>query len=188
NTASQVQCFRINLAKLQKRKCEGDKAMVLRCSRCGSTDNVQLVYDSFSEEGKYRCSACVNQRFKHGAHIVKFTDTSHPLRPAYYLNLESEEDLDLVMTLGKRAQQFKAKGFQASFFKAHEKGRRIGLVSMSLGQMDSIIQLRGHVDKLRMWMETSTVLENEQLRSSPAKDDDDMPALFSPINPPKQAM
>jgi hypothetical protein len=171
-----------------KRKLEGDKPMVLRCSRCGSTDNVQLVYDSFSEEGKYRCSACVNQRFKLGAHIVKFTDTSHPLRPAYYMNLESEEDLDLVMTLGKRAQQFRAKGFQASFFKAHEKGRRIGLVSMSLGQLDSIIQLRGHVDRLRMWMETSTVLESEHLRSRPVKDDDDMPALFSPINPPKRAM
>ena len=162
--------------------------IVLICSRCGSTDNVQLVYDSFSEEGKYRCRTCVSQRFRHGAHIVKFTDTLHPHRPAYYMNLESEEDLDLVLTLGKRAQKFKAKGFHASFFKAHETGRQIGLVSMSLGQMDSIIQLRGHVDKLRMWMETSTILENEHLRSSPVKDDDDMPALFSPINRPKQAM
>jgi hypothetical protein len=86
------------------------------------------------------------------------------------------------LTLGRRAQKFKAKGFKASFFKAHEKGRRIGLVSMSLGQMDSIIQLRGHVDKLRMWMETSSVIENLP------DDDDDMPALFSPINPPKQVM
>ncbi|MFW9965985.1 MAG: hypothetical protein ACFFEA_02435 [Candidatus Thorarchaeota archaeon] len=161
--------------------------MVLRCSRCGSTDNVQLIYDSFSEEGKYRCRACVNQRFTHGSHVVKFTDMSHPLRPAYYMNLKSEEDLDLVMTLGKRAQIFKAKGFEASFFMAHEKGRHIGLVSMSLGQMDSIIQLRGHVDKLRMWMETSSVIEKERLRNDPS-DDDDMPALFSPINPPKPAM
>jgi hypothetical protein len=161
--------------------------MVLRCSRCGSTDSVQLVYDSFSEEGKHRCHNCVNQLFTHGTHVVKFSDTSHPLRPAYYMNLKSEEDLDLVMTLGKRAQMFKAKGFKASFFMAHEKGRRIGLVSMSLGQMDSIIQLRGHVDKLRMWMETSSVIEKERLRNDPS-DDDDMPALFSPINPPKPAM
>jgi hypothetical protein len=90
------------------------------------------------------------------------------------------------MTLGKRAQKFNAKGFKASFFMAHEKGRRIGLVSMSLGQMNSIIQLRGHVDKLRMWMETSSVIEKEKLRNDTS--DDDMPALFSPINPPKQAM
>ncbi|MHA2141789.1 MAG: hypothetical protein ACXADC_06990 [Candidatus Thorarchaeota archaeon] len=160
--------------------------MVLRCTRCGSTDSVQLIYDSFSEKGKHRCRACVNQRFKHGSHVVKFTDTSHPNHPAYYLNLESEDDLDLVMTLGKRAQKFNAKGFKASFFMAHEKGRRIGLVSMSLGQMNSIIQLRGHVDKLRMWMETSSVIEKEKLRNDTS--DDDMPALFSPINPPKQAM
>lgn len=161
--------------------------MVLRCGRCGSTDSVQLVYDSFSEEGKHRCRDCVNQRFKHGSHVVKFTDTSHPRRPAYYMNIESEEDLDLVLTLGRRAQKFRVKGFQASFFKAHEKGRRIGLVSMSLGQMNSIIQLRGHVDKLRMWMETSSVIEKEKLRND-RSDDDDMPALFSPINPPKQVM
>ncbi len=158
--------------------------MVLRCSRCGSTEKVQLVYDSFSEEGKHRCRDCVNQLFKHGSHVVKFTDMSHPHRPAYYLNLESEEDLDLVLTLGRRAQKFRAKGFQASFFKAHEKGRRIGLVSMSLGQMNSIIQLRGHVDKLRMWMETSSVIEKEKQRND-RSNDDDMPALFSPINPPK---
>ncbi len=161
--------------------------MVLRCSRCGSIDKVQLVYDSFSEEGKHRCRACVCQRFKHGSHVVKFTDTSHPHRPSYYMNLESEEDLDLVLTLGKRAQKFNARGFKASFFMAHEKGRQIGLVSMSLGQMDSIIQLRGHVDRLRMWMETSSVIEMENLRTE-SSDDDDMPVLFSPINPPKQAL
>jgi hypothetical protein len=103
------------------------------------------------------------------------------------MNIKSEDDLDLVMTLGKRAQKFKARGFKASFFMAHEKGRRIGLVSMSLGEMDSNIQLRSHVDKLRMWMETSTIIEKDKMRNEPS-DDDDMPALFSPINPPKPAM
>jgi hypothetical protein len=50
--------------------------------------------------------------------------------------------------------------------------------------MNSIIQLRGHVDKLRMWMETSSVIEKEKQRNNRSTDDD-MPALFSPINPPK---
>lgn len=158
--------------------------MVKRCTVCGSMESVQLVYDSFSEEGKYKCHYCVNKDFSHGSHVVKFTDTSHPQRPAYYMNLKTEADLDLVVTLGQRAQMFRAKGFEASFFMAHEKGRRIGLVSMSLGQANSIIQLRSHVDKLRMWMETSEMIEKERLRNEPPGDDDG-PALFSPINPPK---
>jgi hypothetical protein len=93
---------------------------------------------------------------------VKFTDTSHPLRPAYYLCIESQEDLDLIMTVGERAHTIGAKGIEACFYAAFKKGRRIGPSSFRLGHNDSVAQLRTHVDTLRMYIETVERIAEEK--------------------------
>lgn len=129
--------------------------MVKTCDSCGSTDNVQLVYNSFSEGGDWRCNTCLNKQFPEGSRIVKFTDMSHPLRPAYYLCVESQEDLDLIMTVGERAHTMGVKGIEACFYTAFKRGRRIGPNSFTLGHAGSVAQLRSHVDTLRMYLETS---------------------------------
>ncbi|MHA2377795.1 MAG: hypothetical protein ACXADO_10880 [Candidatus Thorarchaeota archaeon] len=157
--------------------------MTARCGACGSRNNVQIVYDSSSNEGELRCQSCVNSRFPLGTRVVKFTDSSRPLRRAYYMSLETEDDLDLLLTVGERARKIRAEGFEAYFYRAHMAEKVISPRSFSLGHADSAIQLRGHIDKLRLWMETSRVFsqineEEEEPTSIPK------PAypLFAPIN------
>ncbi|MFX1559306.1 MAG: hypothetical protein ACFFBL_01840 [Promethearchaeota archaeon] len=132
------------------------------CDKCGSTDGVHFVYNSFSDGGDWRCNTCLNKQFPEGSRIVKFTDISHPLRPAYYLCIESQEDLDLIMTVGERAHSLGAKGIEACFYTAFKRGRRIGPSSFTLGHDGSVAQLRSHVDTLRMYLETSERLVIEE--------------------------
>ncbi|MHA1949742.1 MAG: hypothetical protein ACXAAO_03120 [Candidatus Thorarchaeota archaeon] len=134
------------------------------CDSCGSTDRVQFVYNSFSDGGEWRCNSCLNNRFPEGSRVVKFTDTSHPHRPAYYMCIESQEDLDLIMTVGERAHTIGAKGIEACFYAAFKQGRRIGPSSFSLGHTGSVSQLRSHVDTLRMYIETADKLKAEELK------------------------
>jgi len=136
--------------------------MVKTCDSCGSLDSVQFVYNSFSDGGDWRCNSCLNRQFREGSRIVKFTDTSHPNRPAYYLCIESQEDLDLIMTVGERAHSIGAKGIEACFYAAFKRGRRIGPHAFTLGHDGSVAQLRSHVDTLRMYLETSERLVLEE--------------------------
>ena len=159
--------------------------MVKKCIACGSTNSVQAVYDTSSEEGEWRCPSCINERFPPGSRVVKFTDTSHPLRPAYYMKLESEDDLDAVLWMGERAQKIGAKGIKTCFYTAHKKDRRIGPMSFSLGHADSIIQMREHIDKLRLWLETSDVIQRVDQRDELMENSEDSIPLFAPINPEK---
>ncbi|TFG95139.1 hypothetical protein E4H12_13895 [Candidatus Thorarchaeota archaeon] len=129
--------------------------MVKQCGKCGSTDKVQYVFDSFCESGEWRCNACLGARFPEGSRIVKFTDKSHPLRPAYYMCVETQEDLDLIMTVGERAQKLGAKGMEACFYATLIRGRPVSPQSFSLGHADSESRLRAYVDSLRMHLETS---------------------------------
>jgi len=129
--------------------------MAKQCGACGSIDNVQYVFDSFCESGEWRCNSCLGQRFPEGSRIVKFTDKSHPLRPAYYMCVETQEDLDLIMTMGERAQKLGAKGMEACFYATLIRGRPVSPQSFSLGHADSESQLRSYVDSLRMHLETS---------------------------------
>ena len=132
--------------------------MMKTCSSCGSTDDVQYVYNSFSDGGDWRCNQCLNKQFSEGSRIVKFTDISHPQRPAYYLCIESQEDLDLIMTVGERAQSMGAKGIEACFYTAFKRGRRIGPHSFTLGHDGSVALLKSHVDTLRMFFEATEKL------------------------------
>jgi hypothetical protein len=86
---------------------------------------------------------------------VKFTDQSHPLRPSYYMTIETQEDLDLIMTVGQRANRLGAKGFEACFYASFKHGRPIGPTSFSLGHLDSESKLRACVDSLKMHLETA---------------------------------
>ena len=138
--------------------------MTKSCDSCRSTDRVQFVYNSFSDGGEWRCNSCLNDRFPEGSRIVKFTDTSHPHRPAYYMCIESQEDLDLIMTVGERAHSIGAKGIEACFYAAFKRGRRIGPSSFSLGHTGSVAQLRSYVDSLRMYIETSDKLDAEMMK------------------------
>lgn len=158
--------------------------MNMRCGACGSAKDVHAIYDEYSEGSEWRCTACVNKRFAPGTRVVKFTDTAHPHHPAYYMSLESEDDLELVLTVGKRAQKIGAKGFKAFFYTAHMKGLHINSGALSLGHADSIIHLRGQVDKMRMWMETSRVIPTIRQNSEVEEDEADPPPLFSPIERP----
>lgn len=137
-----------------------------RCGACGSTESLQYVYDSFCEAGEWRCNTCLGTRFPEGSRIVKFTDRSHPLRPAYYMAIETQEDLDLIMTVGQRAHKMGAKGIEACFYTALKHGRPVGPYPISLGHSDSESKLRACVDTLRMHLETSekihTLEENNQ--------------------------
>jgi hypothetical protein len=126
-----------------------------QCSACGSTEKVQYVFDSFCETGEWRCNSCLGQRFPEGSKVVKFTDKSHPLRPAYYMCVETQEDLDLIMTVGQRAQKLGAIGMEACFYATLIRGRPIEPQSFSLGHANSESQLRAYVDSLRMHIETS---------------------------------
>ena len=141
--------------------------MTAHCGACGSTENVQYVYDSFCESGEYRCNTCLGERFPEGSRIVKFTDTSHPLRPSYYLAIETQEDLDLIMTVGQRANRLGAKGIHACFYTAFKHGRPVGPNSFSLGHVDSESRLRACVDTLRMYLETSEKLHKLSEESLP---------------------
>ncbi|MFX0108059.1 MAG: hypothetical protein ACFE7R_07235 [Candidatus Hodarchaeota archaeon] len=144
--------------------------MVNTCSVCGTSESVQLVYDAFSEEGKWKCFGCINLNFPEGARIVRFTDKSHPLRPSYYLPVENEEDLELVLVMGERARRMGVKGFEACFYTAHKRERHIGPITFDMGSKNSNVMLRGHVDKLRLWMETSqTFPQVEQEREDMQK-------------------
>lgn len=136
--------------------------MTKTCDTCGSIEGVQFVYNSFSDSGEWRCDSCLNKRFPEGSRIVKFTDTSHPLRPAYYLCVESQEDLDIIMTMGERAHTMGAKGIEACFYAAFKRGRRISPHSFTLGHDGSVAKLRSHVDNLRMYIETSEKLALEK--------------------------
>ena len=129
--------------------------MVKQCGVCGSTNNVQYVFDSFCESGEWRCNSCLGTRFPEGSRIVKFTDKSHPLRPAYYMCVETQEDLDLIMTVGERAQKLGAKGMEACFYASLIRGRPVSPQSFSLGHADSESRLRAYVDSFRMYLETS---------------------------------
>ncbi|MFW9799704.1 MAG: hypothetical protein ACFFD9_04665 [Candidatus Thorarchaeota archaeon] len=155
--------------------------MSIRCGACGSASNVQMVYDSLSEEGELRCQSCVNTRFPLGTRIVKFTDRSRPLRRAYYMSVETEDDLELILDVGKRARKIRAKGFEACFYTAHIREKHIGPMTFPLGRPESNIMLRGHVDKLRLWMETSKVLPRSKYKTETVPE---IPyPLFAPINP-----
>jgi hypothetical protein len=140
--------------------------MTNQCGGCGSTENLQYVYDSFCETGEWRCNVCLGTRFPEGSRIVKFTDISHPLRPAYYMAIETQDDLDLIMTVGQRAQKLGAKGIEACFYTTLKHGRPVGPNSFTLGHPDSESKLRACVDSLRMHLETSekfhTIEENAQ--------------------------
>jgi hypothetical protein len=129
--------------------------MTMKCGACGSTENVQYVYDSFCESGEWRCNSCLGARFPEGSRIVKFTDMSHPNHPSYYMSIETQEDLDLIMTVGQRAHKMGAKGIHACFYTAIKQGRPVGPNSFSLGHVDSESKLRACVDSLRMYLETS---------------------------------
>lgn len=157
---------------------------MMRCGACGSTRNVHAVYNEFSEGNEWRCTSCVNKHFLPGTRVVKFTDTEHPLHPAFYMTLETEDDLDLVLSVGEKAQKMHAKGFKVFFYTAHAKGLHINSGALSLGHADSIIQLRSQVDKMRMWMETSRVIPTAKKCPVDANDEEDVSPLFSPINRP----
>jgi hypothetical protein len=157
--------------------------MTARCGACGSRSNVQIVYDSSSNEGELRCQSCVNNRFPMGTRVVKFVDKSQPLGRAYYMSLETEDDFDLILRVGERARKIKAKGFEAHFYRAHMTEKLIGPRSFSLSHAESAIQMRGHIDKLRLWMETSRIFrqtreEEERPRSIP----EPTYPLFAPVN------
>jgi hypothetical protein len=129
-----------------------------QCGACGSTENLQYVYDSFCEAGEWRCNKCLGTRFPEGSRIVKFTDISHPLRPAYYMAIETQEDLDLIMTVGQRAHKMGARGIEACFYTTLKHGRPVEPNSFTLGHPDSESKLRACVDSLRMHLETSEKL------------------------------
>jgi len=150
--------------------------MVKQCGACGSTDNVQYIFDSFCETGEWRCSSCLGRRFPEGSRVVKFTDKSHPQRPAYYMCVETQEDLDLIMTVGERAQKMGAKGMEACFYASLIRGRPVSPQSFSLGHADSESRLRSYVDSLRMYIETS-----EKFNS--AKDEIVPDIIWSRISP-----
>ncbi len=130
--------------------------MTVRCGACGSEKDVEYVYDSFSLAGEYRCSSCVNKGFPPEARIVKFVDKSHPLRPAYFLNIESEADLDVLMDVGTRAQRTGVNCIEACFYTA--RGKRVGPSSLTLGHPSSMLTFRERVDQLRVWLAASEVM------------------------------
>lgn len=76
--------------------------------------------------------------------------------------IESQEDLDLIMTVGERAHTIGAKGIEACFYAAFKKGRRIGPSAFTLGHDGSIAQLRSHIDTLRMYIETAEKIAIEK--------------------------
>jgi len=80
--------------------------------------------------------------------------------------IETQEDLDLIMTVGQRAHKMGAKGIEACFYTALKHGRPVGPYPISLGHSDSESKLRACVDTLRMHLETSeklhTLEENNQ--------------------------
>ena len=141
--------------------------MVKTCGVCGSSHNVQYVFDSFCESGEWRCTTWLGKRFPEGSRIVKFTDKSHPLRPAYYMSVETQEDLDLIMIVGQRAQKLGAIGMEACFYASLKQGRPISPESFSLGHADSELRLRAHIDSLRMHLETAERFNGKKESSLP---------------------
>ncbi|MGY5861478.1 MAG: hypothetical protein RTU09_03825 [Candidatus Thorarchaeota archaeon] len=111
---------------------------------------------------------------------MKFTDTANPHHPTYYMSVKSNADLDLVMSVSDRAQEIGAKGYQACFYTAHNQERLIGPMAFPLGYAGSNQRLRKHVDKLRMWMETSSILSSRDEFNSNLEDS--IP-LFAPVSP-----
>jgi hypothetical protein len=69
--------------------------------------------------------------------------------------IETQEDLDLIMTVGQRAHKMGAKGIEACFYTTLKHGRPVGPNSFTLGHPDSESKLRACVDSLRMHLETS---------------------------------
>jgi hypothetical protein len=99
------------------------------------------------------------------------------------MSLETEDDLDIIQRVGERAWKIKAEGFEAHFYRAHMAERLIGPRSFSLAHGESAIQMRVHIDKLQLWMETSRVFpqireDEEKPRSIP----EPTYPLFAPIN------
>jgi len=74
--------------------------------------------------------------------------------------IETQEDLDLILTVGHRAQRLGVKGIEACFYAAFKHGRPIGPNAFSLGHPDSEFKLRSCVDSLRMHLETSKKFES----------------------------
>jgi hypothetical protein len=95
------------------------------------------------------------------------------------MNVKSNADLDLVMSVSERARKIGAKGFQACFYTAHNQERLIGPMAFPLGYAGNNRRLRKHVDKLRMWMETTSILPG---RDESKSNLEDSTPLFAPIN------
>ncbi|MHA1769335.1 MAG: hypothetical protein ACTSV3_05725 [Candidatus Thorarchaeota archaeon] len=131
--------------------------MTKRCGACGSEVGVELVYDSFSLSGEWRCKSCIDKGFPEGSRIVKFTDRSHPLHPSYFLNVETETDLDLLMDVGQKAVKVGGGRIEACFYTA--KGKRVAPSSITLGHPRSMSQFRERVDHLRLWLAASKMFE-----------------------------
>ena len=115
--------------------------------------------------------------------VDEFVDKSQPLARAYYMSLETEDDLDLIQRVGERARKIKAEGFEAHVYRAHMSERLIGPRSFSLSHAESAIQMRGHIDKLRLWMETSRVFpQTKEAQERPSSIPEPTYPLFAPVS------
>jgi len=81
--------------------------------------------------------------------------------------VETQEDLDLIMTVGQRAQKLGAVGMEACFYASLKHGRPISPESFSLGHADSESRLRSHLDSLRMHLETTEKFNERKNESLP---------------------
>lgn len=81
--------------------------------------------------------------------------------------IETQEDLDLIMTVGQRAHKMGAKGIEACFYTALKHGRPVGPNPISLGHSDSESKLRACVDTLRMNLETSEKIHKLEENNQP---------------------
>jgi hypothetical protein len=71
------------------------------------------------------------------------------------MTIETQEDIDLIMTVGQRAHKLGAKGIEACFYTTLKHGRPVEPNSFTLGHPDSESKLRACIDSLRMHLETS---------------------------------
>ncbi|MHA1961194.1 MAG: hypothetical protein ACW99U_13275 [Candidatus Thorarchaeota archaeon] len=120
---------------------------------------MQLVYD-YSTPTKYSiCSSCAADEYTPGSRIVRFTDKSSRYSASCYLHVKNESDLESALAMGERAQNISSSSIQSQMYTVWSNGKPMAPTSVSFGMRNSLIDLQANLDRMRVWLTASKIIQ-----------------------------
>ena len=132
--------------------------MTKLCSECGSDQDVQLVYNHHAYAGRWMCYPCATKAFPPGSRVVRFSDISGIYPASCYIGVNSDDDLEAILQMSRRAQMIDATNIQAQFYTVWRRNRKMVPKFVSLGHKYSLVSLRENIDSLRVWLTASEII------------------------------